>query len=392
MTRRHKVWTGAGIVFAILVGLGVWGFPKLFKPVTEQLPLPPSGEAAYNPLYALKLALIKQGRPVSAWPNLSGAEHALGPHDTLLIYDRPEAMPEAQAQRLLAWVRGGGHLVMPGPSPGQDPGSLARALGLRAFEPPADAKGDAAKDDDESDGMSWDSCPVLTLPGQRKKDDAGIRLCDPPFVASLPGFALGGGDEAHGWRFARGPLGDGLVTVSQLDYLGNESLRRPEARAMAWQLLGPRLMAGRVHLVYSAEVPSLFRLLADNGWMVLLPLALALLAWLLWRGARFGPIKPVPAPRRRALLEHVQASGEFAWARNRGAALHAAVLRLFHRRLQFREPSLFALGDDAQAQALAERLALPLQRVRQALRPQGLQHPGTFTQSIATLLQMRLKL
>jgi hypothetical protein len=183
-----------------------------------------------------------------------------------------------------------------------------------------------------------------------------------------------------------------MVTVAELDYLDNEGLRRPEAQAMAWQLLAPRLHSGRVHLVYSADVPSLLHLLLSEGWMVLLPLALALAAWLAWRGLRFGPLQPVPAPRRRALLEHVQASGEFAWARGRGAALHAAVLRLFRRRLQAREPSICALGDEAQALALADRLSLPASRVRQALRPQGLHHPGTFTQSIAALLQMRIRL
>jgi hypothetical protein len=147
-----------------------------------------------------------------------------------------------------------------------------------------------------------------------------------------------------------------------------------------------------MQLVYSADVPSLLRLLLTHAWMVLLPLVLALAAWLSWRGQRLGPLQPLPEPRRRALLEHVQAAGEFAWGRNRGAALHAAVLRLFRQRLQRRAPELYALDGDAQEQALASALSLPRSRVRQALRPQGLHHPATFTQSIATLLSMRSRL
>jgi hypothetical protein len=375
---------------AALIAVATWAFPKLFKPVTEQVPLPPTGEAAYNPLYALKLALRAQGREAQGWPSLTAAEHALGVDDTLLLYDRPEAMSEAQAQRILDWVRGGGHLVMPGPPGRADAGPLASAIGLRALEAKADKSGTKAHDEIE-DLLFSRNCVQLraAVPASRGEE---TWLCDPPFAPVLPGFRLGGGDAVAGWRFARRELGRGLVTVAELDYLDNRRLRRPEARAMAFQLLAPGLGKGRVHLVYSADVPSLLRLLLMDAWMVLLPLLCALAAWLAWRGQRFGPVQAAPEPRRRALLEHVQAAGEFAWGRNRGAALHAAVLRLFRQRLQRRAPELYALDGDAQEQALASALSLPRSRVRQALRPQGLHHPATFTQSIATLLSMRSRL
>jgi len=388
---RRLVVAGIALALAGFVALGVWAFPKLFKPVTEQVPLPPTGEAAYNPLYALKLALRRQGRDAQAWPSLAAAEHALGADDTLLLYDRPEAMGEAQARRLLDWVDRGGHLVMPGPPARAESGPLASAIGLRALAPKPDKAAKDKQDDELEDLFGAHECVQLRARMPVKKGDE-TWLCDPPFVPTLSGFRLGGGDPVGGWRFARREFGRGLVTVAELDYLDNERLRRPEARAMAFQLLAPRLDRGRMHLVYSADVPSLLRLLLMHAWMVLLPLALALAAWLLWRGQRFGPLQPVPEPRRRALLEHVQAAGEFAWARGRGSALHAALLRLFQRRLQLREPLLAALDGDAQARALAERLSLPLAQVRLALQPQGLQHPAAFTQSIATLLHMRSRL
>jgi hypothetical protein len=379
------------LALAGLIALSVWAFPKLFKPVTEERPLPPTGEAAYNPLYALKLALRAQGRDAQGWPNLTAAEHALADDDTLLLYDRPEAMGEAQAQRILDWVRRGGHLVMPGPPGRADAGPLASALGLRALEPKPDKSSGKGEAEEIEDLLFSRNCVALraAVPARRGQE---TWLCDPPFAPVLPGFRLGGGDAVSGWRFARRELGRGLVTVAELDYLDNERLRRPEVRAMAFQLLAPSLGKGRMHLVYSADVPSLLRLLLMNAWMVLLPLLCALAAWLAWRGQRFGPLQAAPDPRRRALLEHVQAAGEFAWARGRGLALHAALLRLFHRRLALRDPLLAALDADGQARALSERLSLPLSRVRQALHPQGLQQPAAFTQSIATLLQMRSRL
>jgi hypothetical protein len=52
--------------------------PAPVQAVTEELPLPPTGEAAYNPLYALKLALLAHGQKVSAGPNLRRANTRSG--------------------------------------------------------------------------------------------------------------------------------------------------------------------------------------------------------------------------------------------------------------------------------------------------------------------------
>jgi hypothetical protein len=385
--KRIHLLIGA-FVLALLVGLGYWAFPKLFKQVDIEISQPPTGEAAYNRLYALKLALAAHGEKVSAWPNLAGATHKLGKHDTLLLYDRPDAMTQAQAQALLDWVGAGGHLVMPGPRSAATPGPLASALGLRAVAPPED------QDASDDDGDAYSDCVRLRSPAQPAPKDEfeGNWLCDARFLPTIAGYAVSGGDERKGYRFARRELGEGMVTISQLNYLDNESLREAGARELAFQLLAPSLGRGHIHLVYSADVPSLFRLLLEHAFTVLLPLALALVAWLLFRGHRLGPLQPAPEPRRRALLEHVNAAGEFAWGRHRAAALHAAVLRLFRQRLQRRSPEIFALAGEAQDQALANATSLPLARVREALRPQDLNHPNVYTQSIATLLQMRSRL
>jgi hypothetical protein len=169
---------------AALIAVATWAFPKLFKPVTEQVPLPPTGEAAYNPLYALKLALRAQGR-------------------------------EAQAQRILDWVRGGGHLVMPGPPGRADAGPLASAIGLRALEAKADKSGTKAHDEIE-DLLFSRNCVQLraAVPASRGEE---TWLCDPPFAPVLPGFRLGGGDAVAGWRVARREHGRGRVTLAELD-------------------------------------------------------------------------------------------------------------------------------------------------------------------------------
>src|SRR3546814_3831009 len=80
--------------------------------------------------------------------------------------------------------------------------------------------------------------------------------------------------------------------------------------------------------------------------MAWLPALLALAAWLWMRTQRFGPRLPSPEPARRALLEHVQASGEHLWRYGRASALYAAVREVFMARLRRRDPLAAALDID----------------------------------------------
>ena len=49
---------------------------------------------------------------------------------------------------------------------------------------------------------------------------------------------------------------------------------------------------------------------------------LALLAWILNRSRRFGPLTPEPPRERRSLLEHIRASGHFYWRQSRAHQLY----------------------------------------------------------------------
>ena len=60
-----------------LVGGFVWWWLHTYERVTETIDLPPQGEALYNPLYALKQALIADGRKVEARQRLDLGTHPL---------------------------------------------------------------------------------------------------------------------------------------------------------------------------------------------------------------------------------------------------------------------------------------------------------------------------
>lgn len=379
------------IVLVVLaaIALGAAGFTYFFKPVTTRVSLPATGEASYNPLYALKKSLHAQGLAASSYPSLNPTALVLAPGDTLVLFTQPEAITASQSQRLLAWVRTGGHLVIPGPELGRSPGALATQLGLSGIADPEPGDGD------EQDDHGFRYCNRIDSRRTGvQADGAGSKflLCDNRFTSQTSGFQPGEGDATRGYRFARIAYGQGLVTVSDLRFLDNDNLQSPAASDIAYQILSPVSGKGVFHLVYSADIPSLWRLLAWYGWPVLVPALLGLAAWLLMRGQRFGPLSPRPAGHRRAVLEHVQAAGEFAFRRGRGMALHTSVLNLFKHKLARREPMLAALDGEAQVMALSERLSLAPQRIRHALQPLGMQRPDHFLQSISTLVQMRNRL
>lgn len=360
------------LVLALLVAAGVAGFFHFFKKVEQEVSLPPRGEAAYNPLYALKKVLQARGLKVEtqAWLDLDGLKPA--PGDTLVLYAQPEMVTQAQGDDLLAWIEAGGHLVMPSPITAEAGGPLAEAFALYAIE------------DEEAE------CERLPL-GAKGEDP--LFLCGPRFASDLDEVSYGEGDDDVGYRFARFDWGNGVVSVvSDMEFLDNDSMKHRIARDMGFSLLAPRIDQGRMLLVYSAKSPSLGALILKYGWMVLLPLLMALIAWLAMRSQRFGPLLPVPAAHRRALLEHVRAAGEFAWRRHRGVALHSAMLALWRKRLASRDPLIAALDGDAQVDALSQRLGIDAGRIRHALRPVGLNRPDAFLQSISTLIDMRNRL
>ena len=381
---RRSVWLIAVLV-VVAIATVASAFGYFFKPVTELISLPAKGEASYNPLYALRQSLKAQGIKASSYPSLNPTALVLAPGDTLVLFTQPEAITPTQAKRLLAWVREGGHLVMPGPELGESPGALAAGLDLSGRPNPEYVEGDAG----DLYCSRIDSRVKPLNPGYPSEK---YLLCQNRFTGSAPGFQPGEGDAKRGYRFARISHGQGIVTVSDLRFLDNDNLATPASREIAFQILSPRPGKGAFHLVYSADIPSLWRLLVLYGWPVLVPALLALAAWLLMRGQRFGPLAPMPAGNRRALLEHVQAAGEFAFRRGRGIALHTAVLNLFKQRLARRDPLLAALDGEAQVMALSERLILDAQSIRHALRPQGMQRPDHFLQSISTLVKMRNRL
>ncbi len=412
------------LVVAGLVGGFVAWWMHTYKRVVKTIDLPPKGEASYNPLYALKIALGKDGQRVDSRQRLALDTHPLKPADTLLLLGDTRTLPAADSARLLAWVEAGGHLIVRTPPPGavigEDKVPLLSEIGIapvdapvveEAFvdeessdEKPADEKsadvkpadgetaGDETTDDTSTDSGS--SCLGL----QVAKMEEHAEFCDGRHFYFTEDdaevLALWGDDDIAQYGYARIPWGKGSIDVlADLDFLVNEKLEDEPHRALTRQLLAPNYArAGTFHLIYSANMPPLWRLLLDHAWRVLLPLLLALFVWLWMRAERLGPARPSPLPDRRSLLEHVQASGDHLYRYGRRAALYTAVYDAFLRRLRQRDPYAAALEGPAQIDAIAKRTGMTAADIEAALRYPRPGDAKDFVIRITKLLQLRKRL
>ncbi len=367
-------WRGLSITLIVLVilGVGVFAARTLFEPFDSEIRLPPKGNALFNPLYGLERSLIRLGTPTQSHARLNLAQLSLRPGDGLVLVADPQQLTKAQAESLLAWVRTGGHLVI-GMSEelNDDPGPIFSALSITLF------------DDD------W-RCERLQ---QGRKKKAVSLLCGGQrFKWSKGTPRLSWGDADHGFVFARFAQGRGSIDVlSELDFLSNREIENDVNWQLAYQVLAPALN-GRMSLIYEVEAPTVWQVLFDRGWALLVGAGLALFAWLLMRSQRFGPLLPVAPVARRALLEHVQAAGEHAWRHGAARELHAALRDAFLARLRRRDPMAHALQGELRIDYLAKKLGVEPARVRTALIPPPIFHAESFREAMASLIQLGLRL
>lgn len=373
-----------GAIVALGIALLVAWWLQTHERAERTVDLQPRGEARYNPLYALKLSLRAAGVQVQSRRRLQFGEVPLGARDTLLLLSDPRTLARREIIGLLQWVERGGHLLVRTPQRERSfalvpelPNGLLRALQLRL--------------------LSKSDCMRLAPAAGATKAQA-----ETPRFAFCGGtrFTMDGvdplqawGDLDNGYVYARLAHGMGTVDVlADFNFLDNDSLEQPAFAALTRQLLQPDWKQGTVHLVYAASMPPLWRLLWDRAWMAWLPLLLAVCAWLWMRTQRFGPRLPSPEPARRALLEHVQASGEHLWRYGRAATLHTAVRDVFLARLRRRDPVAAALGGELQAAAVAQRTGATAAEVLAALQTPRPRDGADFRHRIARLLQLRQRL
>lgn len=375
MTRGGQL--GVGLVVTAGIALLLTWFFVTYERKEQSFPMPRKGEAAYNPLFAVKLALEDAGQRVHSRPHLFDKAQPLGRHDTVVLNGDPSRVRRSDATVLLDWVARGGHLVVEAPmESGLNKSGMAllARFGVRA-----------RTWDDEVDCLYIQAPPPK--PANDEEEDEDGDFCNARFTIAKSPAPIASWGDAHGLVFARFAHGEGSVDVIDSNY----PLRTPLVERHSGfirQLLAPNWNRGAFHIVYSTDMPAFWTLLLRNGWMALVPLALLLLCWLRMRAQRFGPLMPAAPEARRSLLEHVQASGEHLYRYGRAHLLHKALRTHVLARIRRRDPVAASLEGQAQIAAIAQRTGLPSTDVADALHSPRPLDARDFRHRIARLISL----
>jgi hypothetical protein len=360
-------------VTILLVVLGVFGMAALgFFTNYERRPVdsydPPRGEARYNRFFALQRTLEQLHAPVKSVTTLDPVEVPLKAGDTVVLGGDLGHIDNTDAQRLGEWVREGGNLVLDLTSADADSHTplmeqfklLQSKVGVYGCNRIVTGVG---KDD------HFDLCGRRMQPAAHTTVEASV------------------GDSKGGYIMLRMEAGQGAVNIVDMSVLVNNELRGGPQQHFVRRLLEPGFGEGKFYLVYELDGPSFWVTLVTQGWPALLGLTLLLLAWAVAHGERLGPVIPVPPLRRRALLEHVQAAGEFLFRRDNGYTLHGMACRSVLAHVRRVDPLCAALDNEALHQRLAERYRLDPAQVARAFQLPA--NAPAFRDSLAILARLR---
>ena len=213
---------------------------------------------------------------------------------------------------------------------------------------------------------------------------------DGTVLVSLPGAAQPQLADASAEALRVYAEGKGHIVMLASNYFDNRSLQHFDHAELLLYLARLNAARSTVTIVQHLDIVRWYRALWRRYPLALGSAALALVL-LLWSATRrFGPMLPAPQPARRALVEHIDASGAWLWKLPGGRrllldAVRAGVNDLLVRRVH----ALRHLGPAEQCALLARATTLPAAALAAALLEPPAPLPRDFTRQIRTLVQLR---
>lgn len=265
---------------------------------------------------------------------------------------------------------------------------------------------DAAKKTQETDEDDEDeAAPSNPVPDssdtEPAKDEAGSDAkpaadsndpfkAQPGFIDNQPGLALpvlADGDAKAVRVFAHGK---GRVVILAEQYFGNYELGAYDHGELLLGLAALNTHGKNITVIQRVDIASWIKILWHVAPYAICTLAAFLLLWAWSSMRRFGPQLPDPDDRRRALLEHVDASGRWLWKTVKGREIMlAAMRRATERTLARRIPELRKLAPERQIERLAADGKLSRADLERALLDAPGRLPIEFTHQIQILQELR---
>ncbi|WP_323846349.1 DUF4350 domain-containing protein [Microbulbifer magnicolonia] len=391
-----------GLLLLLVAALAALFF-AFFERYTEEVDRGWGAEAWRNPYLAAEQFLTRAGVQARRADNIAVLAE-LAPDDTLFLASSSQVYNPQRARELLDWVERGGHAIVVAHTAGYEERdwlleqlqvTLAEGREDYIFEHPfqqllgddgAEYRGKSAseilrehnrrlREGDSGAGTEEDAPAEEAKPPRNPdvdpqdlitlaSDDGGSYQLhfDASYLLQHP--ALGGGEEtvksgaepvfwARIWRddagvpFMQFERGEGLITL-----LADGGIWRSRRIGHFDHAYFLALLAADGEFVFLTQprFASLFELARRYAREFFLAGSLALLAWLLLRARRFGPLAPAPQPARRSLLEHIAACGHYYWRADRCE-------RLLHSQ---RSAMLRRLGGEHASKATRRQLCIEL--------------------------------
>jgi hypothetical protein len=188
--------------------------------------------------------------------------------------------------------------------------------------------------------------------------------------------------------FATEEVGDGRITVLTDGRLfRNRWISDNDHAALLEALIYATEDDGTVGFMRGSGL-SLWKMLLDHLWPVLVALGVWLPVWLWKNLTRFGPLESAVAPSElRGYEHHLEALGDFQWRQDRATSL-LAPLREQVVELGQRTSVRAGRRDDDFFHFLAERAGIPRERVFRALAEAAPADPAILTRTTADLQQL----
>lgn len=362
MNRRYL---SALVLVAFVAGGATWLYFN-FERVSERERVGYQGEARRNFLLAATRLYERMGKKTRTVRR--PAEFGeLPPGGTLVLARYRAGIVPRSLERLMAWVEGGGHLIVAAEwHYNRDP--VLERLGIERREL-------RQRVPREPVGVTLPHAPreMRLVMGNR------VQLSErtPRAVFRI--------DDRLGAILLHYRHGAGQITVlNSMSFLTNATIGEHDHAEFAWQLLQFNPATPEIVIAPRLATPSLLAALVEHALQALVVAALLLAAWL-WRVIpRFGPLIPDPPSARRRLLDHLRASGLFHWNNGDVARLTSAAREACMHKIGRTHPVIAALPMPQRAVRLAQLTGLPEDQIVLGLSGQP-SDPAQFTGLIRTL-------
>lgn len=296
------------ILLLLLTLSGGYWFYNNFGWVAETQEVGFQGEAKTNRLLAAEFFLRKMGIPVQQVNALTAFRDLPSVNHTILISTRRETLNKQLHEKLLAWVRSGGHLIVRARYKSKEEDfqdDLLQAWQIFLSKNTQNSERESVTFTVDSTELKVAFPRNLILKTAAKEVSVSWQIQD-----------------QGNYYLLQFPMGQGRISVlSSMAMFNNQSIADYDHARFLHYLVQQQGNQSGVWLTRIDDMPPLWQWLWQNARYVMLPLSLLLLFWL-WRAPlRFGPLLKDIQPQRRSLLEHITASGYYRWHKGQSAYL-----------------------------------------------------------------------